>query len=118
MAQEPSFDVAHLGHVELLTNRPEASVDFFVRVYGLTESGREGGSLYLRGWDDYEGCTLKLTASETTGMAHAGYRTSSEAALARRVAIIEAMGCGIGWTEGDLGHGSTNEDEEDGGLRA
>ena len=105
MAQEPSFDVAHLGHVELLTNRPEASLDFFVRVYGLTESGRDSGSVYLRGWDDYEFCTLKLTASETTGMAHAGYRTSSEAALARRVAIIEAMGCGIGWTEGDLGHG-------------
>ena len=64
MAQEPCFDVAHLGHVELLTNRPEASLDFFVNVYGLTESGREGDSVYLRGWDDYEFHTLKLTASD------------------------------------------------------
>ncbi|MGI6856198.1 catechol 2,3-dioxygenase [Mesorhizobium sp. 1B3] len=105
MADEPCFDVAHLGHVELLTNRPEESLDFFVEVYGLTESGRDGQSVYLRGWDDYEFHTLKLTQSDTTGMAHVGYRTTSQAALERRVAAIEAMGCGIGWTEGDLGHG-------------
>ena len=41
-AGEPSYDVAHLGHVELLTDRPQESLDFFVNVYGLTESGREG----------------------------------------------------------------------------
>lgn len=105
LTDEPCFDVAHLGHLELLTNRPEESLDFFVNVYGLTESGREGDSVYLRGWDDYEFHTLKLTASNTTGMVHVGYRTSSQAALERRVAAIEAMGCGIGWSEGDLGHG-------------
>ncbi|MEX0406510.1 VOC family protein [Aquibium sp. LZ166] len=102
---EPCFDVAHLGHVELLTDKPEESLDFFVNVYGLTESGREGDSVYLRAWDDYEFHSLKLTASNSTGMAHCGYRTSSEAALQRRVAVIERMGLGIGWTDGDLGHG-------------
>jgi len=102
---EPCFDVAHLGHVELLTNRFEESLDFFVRVYGLTESGREGDSVYLRAWDDYEFHSLKLTRSETTGMGHCGYRTSSAEALQRRVKVIEAMGLGIGWTDGDLGHG-------------
>jgi catechol 2,3-dioxygenase len=105
MTTEPCFDVAHLGHIELLTNKPEESLDFFVRVYGLTESGREGDSVYLRGFDDYEFHSLKLTASKTTGLAHAAYRASSRAALARRVAAIEQMGCGIGWTDGDLGHG-------------
>ena len=40
---EPCHDVAHLGHVELLTNRFEESLNFFVNVYGLTESGRDGG---------------------------------------------------------------------------
>ncbi len=104
-ADEPCFDVAHLGHLELLTDKPEESLDFFVNVYGLTESGREGDSVYLRAWDDYEFHSLKLTASNTTGMAHCGYRTSSEAALHRRVALIEKMGLGIGWTDGDLGHG-------------
>lgn len=102
---EPCYDVAHLGHVELYTNKPDQSLDFFVNILGLTESGREGDSVYLRAWDDYEFHTLKLTASNTTGVGHVGYRTSSAEALARRVAAIEAMGCGIGWTDGDLGHG-------------
>ncbi|WP_157018161.1 catechol 2,3-dioxygenase [Mesorhizobium xinjiangense] len=102
---EPCFDVAHLGHVELLTDKPEESLNFFVNVYGLTESGREGNSVYLRAFDDYEFHTLKLTASDSTGVGHVGYRTTSEGALERRVAAIEAMGCGIGWVDGDMGHG-------------
>jgi catechol 2,3-dioxygenase len=98
-------DIAHLGHVEVLTNKFDESLDFFTRIYGLTESGRDGGSVYLRAWDDYEFHTLKLTASGNTGMRHVAYRASSKEALARRVAAIEAMGCGIGWSDGDLGHG-------------
>ncbi|TPW26726.1 catechol 2,3-dioxygenase [Pararhizobium mangrovi] len=89
----------------MFTNRFEESLDFFVDVYGLTESGRDADSVYLRAFDDYEFHSLKLTRSKTTGVGHVAYRTSSKAALDRRVAAIEAMGCGIGWTEGDMGHG-------------
>ncbi|WP_292291275.1 VOC family protein [Marivita sp.] len=103
---EPCFDVAHLGHVEVLTDRFDDSLDFFTRVYGLKLSALEGDSAYLRAWDDYEFHTLKLTKSDSTGVAHIGYRVSSEAALERRVAVIEASGYKVqGWTEGDLGHG-------------
>jgi catechol 2,3-dioxygenase len=48
-----SFDLAHLGHLELLTPKPEQSLDFFVNVMGMTETARKGDSVYLRGWDDY-----------------------------------------------------------------
>lgn len=103
---EPCFDVAHLGHVEVLTNKFDESLDFFTRVYGLKLSALEGDSAYLRAWDDYEFHTLKLTKSDTTGVAHIGYRVSSEAALERRVAVIEASGyTSHGWVDGDLGHG-------------
>lgn len=105
MKPEPCYDIAHLGHVELFTNKPEASLDFFVNILGLTEAGREGDSVYLRAWDDYEFHSLKLTASHTTGVGHIGYRASSEQGLMRRVAAIEATGRGMGWTDGDLGHG-------------
>ena len=45
----PRFgDVAHVGHVELLTARPEESLAFFTSVVGLHESGRAGESVYLR----------------------------------------------------------------------
>jgi catechol 2,3-dioxygenase len=52
--QEPVLDIAHLGHVELLTPKPDESLNFFVAVLGMTESGRKGDSVYLRAWDDYE----------------------------------------------------------------
>ena len=65
-----SFDLAHLAHVELLTPKPEQSLHFFVNVMGMTETARRGDSVYLRGWDDYEHHTLKLTASKIAGMGH------------------------------------------------
>lgn len=103
---EPCHDIAHLGHVEILTDKFEESLDFFTRVYGLKLSALDGDSAYLRAWDDYEFHTLKLTRSSTTGVAHIGYRCDSEAALARRVAVIEASGYKVhGWVDGDLGHG-------------
>ena len=103
---EPCLDVAHLGHVELLTDRFDESLDFFTRVYGLKASLVEDGIAWLRAWDDYEYHTLKLTASDSTGVGHIGYRTSSPEALARRVAAIEASAYEtLGWTEGDAGHG-------------
>lgn len=102
----PSFDIAHLGHVEMLTNRFDESLDFFTRVYGLKLSGQDETSAYLRAWDDYEFATLKLTRSDTTGVGHIGYRTASPEALDRRVRAIEASGYkNHGWTDGDLSHG-------------
>lgn len=102
---EPCYDVAHLGHVELYSDKFDESLDFFTRVYGLTESGRDNTSVYLRAYDDYEFHTLKLTKSDTTGVGHIGYRVASQEALERRVKIIEEAGYGIGWDDGDLGHG-------------
>ena len=41
---EPVYDLAHLGHVELLTPTPDASLHFFVDIMGMTESARPGSS--------------------------------------------------------------------------
>jgi catechol 2,3-dioxygenase len=100
-----SFDLAHLAHLELLTPKPDESLRFFVDVLGMTESGRTGDSVYLRGWDDYEHHTLKLTAAKVAGMGHMAFRATSPEALQRRVAVIEGTGLGRGWTDGDTGHG-------------
>jgi catechol 2,3-dioxygenase len=103
---EPCFDLAHLGHVEMLTDRFDDSLDFFTRIYGLKLSGRDAASAYLRAWDDYEYCSLKLTRADTTGVGHIGYRAAGPEALARRVAAIEASGYTVhGWTDGDDSHG-------------
>lgn len=103
---EPCFDIAHLAHVEMYTDKFEESLDFFTRVYGLKLSGRDDTSTYLRAWDDYEFCSLKLTRSDTTGVGHVAYRASSPEALERRVKAILASGYKvIGWVDGDLSHG-------------
>jgi catechol 2,3-dioxygenase len=102
---EPLYDVAHLAHVELLTPTPDESLRFFTEVMGMQESGRSGNSVYLRGWDDYEHHTLKLTSHSTSGVGHVGLRARSPQALERRAEAIEQSGLGIGWSDGDLGHG-------------
>ena len=38
---EPCFDLAHLAHVEVYTDRFDESLDFFTRVYGLKLSGQD-----------------------------------------------------------------------------
>ncbi len=103
--REPCYDLAHLAHIELLTPQLDESARFFVDVMGMNLSGRQGNSLYLRGWDDYERHTLKLTASAKPGLGHYALRASSPKALERRVAAVERSGFGQGWSDGDLGHG-------------
>jgi catechol 2,3-dioxygenase len=105
MVSEPIFDLAHLGHLELLTPKPDESLRFFLDVLGMTETARMGESVYLRGWDDYEHHSLKLTASSTSGMRHMAFRTRSQQALDRRVSALKGSGYEIGWNGGDLGHG-------------
>ena len=106
-APEPVYDVAHLGRVELLTPDLEASREFFVSLLGMDEVAREGDSVYLRAWGDYERASLQLTASEQPGVGTTAWRATSTAALERRVAAVEASGRGLGWIEGVVGHGRT-----------
>ena len=105
MSAEPLHDVAHIGHAELLTPRAEESLRFFVDVLGMEIEAIEGQSVFLRGWGDYQRYSLKLTESESSGLGHTALRAWSPEALERRVAAIEDTGLGLGWIDGDLGHG-------------
>lgn len=98
--------IAHLGHVEVYTNKFDQSLDFFTRVYGLKLSAQDAKSAYLRAWDDYEFCTLKLTRHPTTGVGHIGYRAASAQDLRDQVEMICATGYKThGWVQGDMSHG-------------
>ena len=102
---EPIHDIAHLAHLELLSPKLEETRSFFVDVMGMYESGRQGDSVFLRGWDDYEHHSLQLTASEKPGLGHYAFRAMSPQALQRRVEAIEKSGLGKGWKNGNIGHG-------------
>jgi catechol 2,3-dioxygenase len=101
----PLGDVAHIGHVELLTPCPDESLRFFIDVFGMEEEARDGGSVYLRGFGDYQRYSLKLTEAERSGIGHVALRTWGKEELERRADAIGQTGLGIGWIEGDLGHG-------------
>jgi catechol 2,3-dioxygenase len=98
-------DLAHIGHVELLTPEPERSLRFFVDALGMEQESSEGQSVFLRGFGDYQRYSLKLTESPEPGMGHLAIRARTAEALAERVAAIEAAGLGVGWIDGDAGHG-------------
>jgi catechol 2,3-dioxygenase len=105
-SQEPMQEIAHLGHVEILTPKPQESLWFFKELFGMEEEARQGQSVYLRAWGDFDRCTLKLTEAQHAGLGHVGWRTMSPQALQRRVQILDAAGHGRGWIEGDIGHGA------------
>lgn len=103
--QEPIFDTHQLAHVEVLTPKPEETLRFFTDLLGMEVTTRQGQSVYLRAYEDWYHHTLKITESKKAGLGHVAWRTSSPQALERRVKVLEASGYGIGWSEGDLGHG-------------
>ena len=108
-AKDPIRDIAHLGHVELLTPKPAESLWYFTDLLGMEKVHEDGGSAYLRGYGDYAVSTLKLTEAKQAGVAKIGWRAVSPAALERRVAAIEATGLGVGWSNGDFCRGRSYE---------
>ena len=101
----PRFgDVAHLGHVELLTPKPDESLAFFTSIVGLHETARAGDSVYLRAWGDYERHTLKLTAHATSGIGHLGLRVRDASTLQQLIGGLEADGVSGRWVD-DIAHG-------------
>lgn len=104
MARNPHY-LSQLAHIEIYTQDLETSVKFFVDILGLDVTGREKGVAYLRAWGDYFHHTLKLTQSDKQGMGHLAWRADSPEALKEVVKYLEKTGAGIGWHEGDKGHG-------------
>jgi catechol 2,3-dioxygenase len=71
----------------------------------MSEVSRQGKSVYMRAYEDHYHNTLILTEHHEAGLGHLSLRATSAQALERRVAQIEKMGYGIGWIDGDIGHG-------------
>ena len=103
--KEPIFDVAQLAHVEIYSPKVDETLWFFKDLLSLSETERDGDSVYLRAYEDFYHHSLKVTYRETPGLGHVSWRASSPQALERRVAALEASGLGKGWIDGDKGHG-------------
>ena len=97
--------ISQLAHVELLTPKPQESLNFFTQVMGLEETERAGQSVYLRCWGDYFHHSVVLTEAPATGLGHAGWRTEGPEQLERAVARLQGSGMGQGWDDSGRGHG-------------
>ncbi|MEV6160723.1 VOC family protein [Streptomyces sp. NPDC052052] len=100
-------DIAHLGHVELLTPELDGTVWFCTEILGLTETRRVGDSVHLRAFDDYEQTSLVVTAHSTSGVRRTALRASSPEALERRAAACLEAGREGEWVDGEAGTGRT-----------
>jgi catechol 2,3-dioxygenase len=97
--------ISQMSHVEVLADDVERSAEFYTGILGFEESGRDGRSVYLRGWGEHFYGTVKLTEGAGPGLHHFGWRTEGPEELDVVVARIEKLGVGEGWVEGDAGHG-------------
>ena len=107
--KENVHDVAQLTHVEIFSPKVDESVAFFKNLLGMSETMRDGKSVYLRAYEDHYHHSLKITERDTAGMAQMGWRADSEAALHRRVEAIEKTGLGRGWIDNESGYGRAYE---------
>jgi catechol 2,3-dioxygenase len=103
----PWGDIAHLGHVELLTPDLDGTVWFFTEILGLTETSRDGDVVELRTFDDYERTSLVVVGAAASGIGRTALRASSREALERRVEAIRAAGREGSWVDGRAGTGPT-----------
>ena len=101
----PERLLSQLAHVEILSPRPQDTVDFLTGVLGLQETEQQGRSSYLRGWAEAFHHSLQVTEAETTGLGHIAWRADGPEQLRKAVKRLEAAGGGEGWDEGGLGHG-------------
>lgn len=97
--------LSQLAHVEILSPRPAETVAFLDHLLGLEISERAGQSVYLRGWGEFFHHSLKVTESAHAGLGHVGWRTESAEDLAELAQALATTGQGMGWVDGDRGHG-------------
>ncbi|MEZ2660463.1 catechol 2,3-dioxygenase [Aneurinibacillus aneurinilyticus] len=66
--------VIRLGRVELRVMDLEKSVDYYTRIIGLEETGRDEGRVYLKAWDEYDHHSVILQQADSAGMDHFGFK--------------------------------------------
>ena len=97
--------ISQLSHVELFSPKPDETVSFMTDVLGLSETARDGQSVYLRAWSEYFHHSMKITEGPRPGLGHAAFRTDGPQELEEAAKRLEGAGLQGRWIDGDVGHG-------------
>lgn len=96
--------LSQLAHVELVSPKPQETVDWMVNVLGLEETAREGQSVYLRGWAEWLHSSLIVTEGRQSEVAHIAWRTYGPDDLEVVARTVDAD-LTVGWVDSSVGHG-------------
>jgi catechol 2,3-dioxygenase len=69
------IEIAKLGHVALVTPDVEGSLTFWRDIVGLDEVDRDGDTVFLRSWGDFEHHSLSLAPGGEARVDHVAWRT-------------------------------------------
>jgi catechol 2,3-dioxygenase len=97
--------LSQLAHVEIFSPRPAETVTFFEQQLGLEISERSGQSVYMRGWGEFFHHSVKITEAAHPGLGHVVWRAESAEDLVDVAQTLAATDKGLGWIDGDRGHG-------------
>lgn len=68
------MSILRIGRIELRVLDLKESVDYYTRFMGLTETGRDDNSVYLKAWDEYDHHSLVLTEADSPGVDHVAFK--------------------------------------------
>ncbi len=81
------------GHIQLRVLDLEESVDFYRKVLGLVETGRDSaGRVYFKAWDERDHHSLILREADRAGMDYIGFKVRNQAALDQLEGDLQAFG--------------------------
>ncbi|AGT33885.1 2,3-dihydroxybiphenyl 1,2-dioxygenase (plasmid) [Geobacillus genomosp. 3] len=92
-------EIAKFGHIALITPNLEKSVWFFRDIVGLEEVDRQGDTIFLRAWGDWEHHTLSLTPGNRARVDHIAWRTKRPEDVETFAEQLKAKGTEVQWIE-------------------
>ena len=98
-------EIAKLGHVALKTPKIEESLWFFRDVVGLEEVDRQGNTVFLKAWGDFEHHTLSLIPDDHAAVDHIAWRAKRREDVALFAEQLEDSGTKIRWIEAGVENG-------------
>jgi catechol 2,3-dioxygenase len=79
--------ILRLAHVEVCAPDLDEARAFYVGLLGFVEHSVGGSAVYLRGAEEFDAWSLKISRGETGGLVHSGFRVSEPGDLDRIEAI-------------------------------
>jgi catechol 2,3-dioxygenase len=84
--------ILRLSHVVIAVDDLAAAREFYVDLLGFIELGEEGGTLYLRGAEEFDTWSLGIVERGSAGLVHSAFRVSDPGDLEKLERLHERLG--------------------------